>query len=120
MSTCDTILISNLETTCIIGTLPHERVTPQRIIIRLELACDLTAAGISDALADTVDYAALSQEAVAIARDSRCHLLERLAALLAEHCLTKPGVAAATVRIDKPDALPGVAVAAVSITRTKT
>ena len=117
MSIHDTIIIRNLETICIIGTLPRERTEPQRLIIGLELTCDLTRAGVSDAITDTVDYATLAQEATAIARTSHCHLLERLADLLATHCLKQPGVRAVTVRLDKPDALPGGAVAGVSITR---
>lgn len=119
MSVCDTICISNLEAVCIIGTLSHERGVPQRLVIHLELVCDLTAAGVSDALDDTIDYAALAQEVTGIALASRCHLLERLASLIAAHCLQNPRVAAVTVRLEKPDALPGSAVAAVSITRVR-
>ncbi|MBM4163846.1 MAG: dihydroneopterin aldolase [Lentisphaerae bacterium] len=117
MSMHDTIIIRDLETVCIIGTLPRERIEPQRLIMGLELTCDLARAGVSDTITDTVDYATLAQEATAIARTSRCHLLERLAALLAAHCLKQPGVTAVTVRLEKPDALPGSAVAGVSITR---
>jgi dihydroneopterin aldolase len=119
MSIHDAIIIRNLETICIIGTLPQERTEPQRLIIGLELTCDLTRAGVSDAITDTVDYAALAREAAEIARTSHCHLLERLAALLAAHCLKQPGVTAVTVRLDKPDALPGGAIAGVSITRDR-
>lgn len=117
MSIHDTIIIRNLETVCIIGTLPRERTEPQRLVIGLEVICDLARAGVSDAIEDTVDYAALAREAVEIARASHCHLLERLADLLAAHCLKQPGVLAVTVRLEKPDALPGGAVAGVSITR---
>jgi 7,8-dihydroneopterin aldolase/epimerase/oxygenase len=117
MSIHDTIIIRNLETACIIGTLPRERTEPQRLVIGLEVICDLARAGVSDAIEDTVDYAALAREAVEIARTSHCRLLERLANLLATHCLKQPGVRAVTVRLDKPDALPGGAIAGVSITR---
>lgn len=120
MNVHDTICISNLETVCIIGTLPHERVVPQRLVIHLEIACDLAAAGASDALDDTLDYATLAQEVTDIALTGRCHLLERLASLMATHCLQKPRVAAVTVRLEKPDALPHGALAAVSITRART
>ncbi len=115
----DTIRISRLETRCIIGTLPREREIPQRLIIDLELACDLAPAGASDALADTVDYAALAQEAVALANNSHCRLLERLAVLLAQHCLRDPRVTAVTVRLEKPEALPGGAVVRVAVTRAR-
>lgn len=116
----DTIRLATLQTCCIIGTLPHERTTPQRLTIDLELTCDLRQAGASDALADTVDYAALAQEAEVIARDSQCRLLERLATLLANHCLLHPLVAAVAVQLEKPDALPGSAIASVTITRKRT
>jgi len=115
----DTLTIRNLETTCIIGTLPEERTRPQRLVIELNLLCDLARAGASDAIEETTDYAALAAEATAIARSSQCRLLERLAALLAAHCLRKPGVDTVTVRLEKPDALPGGAVASVSITRNR-
>ena len=119
MRVYDTICIRQLETLCLIGVLPHERTTPQRLVISLDLTCDLTRAGESDALEETVDYAAVAQEVTRIACASHCRLIERLAALIAAHCLTKPGVSCVTVRIDKPEALPGGAVAAVSITRRK-
>ncbi len=116
----DTISIRHLETVCIIGVLPQERMTPQRLGISLDLICDLTRAGESDALEDTVDYATVAQEVTRIACTRHCRLIERLAALIAAHCLMKPGVAGVTVRIDKPEALPGGAIAAVSITRHRT
>ena len=78
MENYDVIRITNLSTNCIIGVLPHERTYPQRLVIGLELMCDFTVAGSSDDLADTVDYGALSQAAVAIAQKSECKLLERL------------------------------------------
>jgi dihydroneopterin aldolase len=116
----DTLSIRQLEAVCIIGALPHERTTPQRVVISLDLTCDVSRAGESDALEDTVDYAAVAQEVIQIACASHCRLIERLASLLAAHCLRKPGVTGVTVRIDKPEALPGRAIAAVSITRRRT
>ena len=91
----------------------------QRLIIDLELSCDLTAAGASDDLADTIDYAALASGAVEVARQSRCHLLERLGTLLADHCLALPGVMAAAVRLQKPQALADGAMASVTIRRAR-
>ncbi|NLL84760.1 MAG: dihydroneopterin aldolase [Lentisphaerae bacterium] len=117
MENYDVIRITNLSTNCIIGVLPHERTYPQRLVIGLELMCDFTVAGSSDDLADTVDYGALSQAAVAIAQKSECKLLERLATLLANHCLSYRGVKAVVVQLEKPDALPDGAVASVVMKR---
>jgi dihydroneopterin aldolase len=86
------------------GVLPHERALGQAFTVDAELELDLAPAGASDALADTVDYGALSAALAAVVRDEPYDLIERLAARLCEVCLADARVAAATVTVHKPHA----------------
>jgi FolB domain-containing protein len=113
----DRIYVRDLPVQCIIGELPHERLRPQTIVLNVELHCDLRAAGESDDLADTVDYAAVEAAIASEAAASADRMLERLAARLARRCLGFAGVGAVRLRIDKPAALGRAAAAAVEIFR---
>ena len=63
----DKIIISDLRLPVIVGTLPEERTRRQEIAIDLELDLDLAAAGRSDDLTDTVDYAEIERRVVELA-----------------------------------------------------
>ena len=57
----DRISITGLKADAVIGTFPEERIKPQRIIADIDIFCDLSAAGKSDDLADTIDYFELEE-----------------------------------------------------------
>ena len=99
-----------------IGFNPEERVAPRDLEADVRLAVDLRAAGRSDDLADTVDYASLAERLRAVAAASSFRLLEALAEALAAEALRDPRVAAAEVALRKPGAVPG-ALAEVRIVR---
>jgi len=86
------------------GVLAHEQEFGQTFTVDAELELDLAPAGSSDALADTVDYGALSAELSAVISGERYDLIERLATRLAEVCLARPWVEAATITVHKPHA----------------
>lgn len=102
------------------GVLPHEREFGQTFHVDVELEVDLAAAGASDDLADTVDYGALSGDLAAVVKDERHDLIERLAQRLAEVCLDRPTVAAATVTVHKPHAPVPVPLSDVAVTIRRT
>ncbi|MEI7886354.1 MAG: dihydroneopterin aldolase [Actinomycetes bacterium] len=79
----DQIRIHGLRLVGIVGVLPEERVRAQPLQIDLDLYLDVTAAGQSDALADTVDYGAVCDALHRTVELARPELLERLAAQLA-------------------------------------
>jgi len=114
---CDRLELCGLEVTCVIGDLPEERGREQCLKVDVSLACDLSAAGASDALCDTVDYAALVLSIREALRQSRCHMVECAAACVARVCLADARVTEARVRITKPGAVPGLREAAVEIVR---
>jgi dihydroneopterin aldolase len=102
------------------GVLAHEQELGQAFTVDVALELDLAPAGASDDLADTVDYGALSGELAAVVTDERYDLIERLATRLAEVCLARPSVTAATVTVHKPHAPVPVTLADVAVTLHRT
>ncbi|MBI2346868.1 MAG: dihydroneopterin aldolase [Deltaproteobacteria bacterium] len=115
----DRILIDDLSARCIVGEEGWERTAPQEVRISLELACDLSAAGRTDRLGDTVNYAEVATTVRKYIEESRFHLIEALAEGIADTCLARFPVASVTVRLFKPSHLPGVAEFGVTLTRAR-
>ena len=97
----DRVLITGLRESGIHGVLPEERTRAQPFEVDVELSVDLTAAGVSDALADTVDYALVADAVSRVVRDESHQLLERLAARIADECRTDARVVAVVVTVRK-------------------
>ncbi|MFA5043343.1 MAG: dihydroneopterin aldolase [Kiritimatiellia bacterium] len=114
----DQIQIRQLKLNVVLGVYPRERKAPQAVIVDLALHTNLQAAGRSDRLTDTIDYAALIARVRKAAAKSRCKLLEALAERIAGLCLREPRIAAVDVSVAKPGALPGIGVA-VAICRSR-
>lgn len=112
----DRIIVERLAVFAHHGVLPEEQKTGQRFYVSLDCALDLSQAGMSDDLADSVSYAELAGRAAAIAGSRRFFLIEALADAIARDALDAfPRIEAVTVRVDKPSApipalLDGVAV----------
>lgn len=85
----------------ICGVLPEEQARPQPLEIDLDVHLDLTDAGSSDDLADTVDYGALCAAVEDIVTNGRFHLLEGLAQRVSEAVMNDPRVEAVTVAVRK-------------------
>jgi dihydroneopterin aldolase len=119
MSEADRLELCGLEVACVIGDRPEERGREQRLIVDVSLALDLSAAGRSDALADTVDYAELAEGIRAELRRARCHMIETAAACVAGVCLADPRIRSVRVRVEKPGGVGGLRAAAVVIERER-
>lgn len=96
-----TILVEGLEVLGVHGVLPEEQLRAQPFRVDLELTVDLAPAGVSDDLADTIDYGAVIESVVRIVESERHQLLERLAARIAEACREDARVTAVTVTVRK-------------------
>lgn len=79
----DRVELRGLRVAAICGVLPEERERPQPLEIDLDLWADLSVAGRSDALADTVDYGAVCETVEAVCVGGAPELLEHLAEQLA-------------------------------------
>lgn len=97
----DSINVRELRVKSHIGATEAERARPQLLLVNLEIAVDLRAAGTSDDLADTVDYGKVVAEVEQLISESRCALLEHLAENIAAHIADIPGVNGVTVEVAK-------------------
>ena len=100
----DRIVLRGLRAAGRHGVLAAERSAGQEFGLDLDLEVDTRAAAASDALADTVDYAAVAERAVAVLGGEPVDLLETLADRVAHTVLADGGVAAVTVTVHKPQA----------------
>ena len=115
----DRIVVSDLVCRCVIGVEEWERREPQEVLVSLALTVDLTLAGKSDRIEDSVDYRALKKRVLAEAESSSFHLIEALAERLATICLEDERVEAVQVRVEKPGALRFARTVAVEISRQR-
>lgn len=103
------------------GVLPEEHDRAQPFEVDVEIAADLSAAGRSDALADTIDYGAVTAAAAAVVAGEHSDLLEHLAQRIADATFAVAGAAArevaVTVRKLRPPVPSDLAVSEVSIRR---
>lgn len=105
MENLDKLIITNLRTRCIVGLREEERQKEQDVVLNITLYADLSRAGESDSIEDTVDYSSLKKEILTFVEGSSFLLIERLAQEIAGLCLKKKGVQGVRVRLDKPTAL---------------
>ena len=115
----DRILITDLFTRCIIGINEDERREKQDVVINLILFADLSMAGKTDRVEDTVDYRSIKKRIYTMVENSRYYLVEALAEAIAAICLEHPEIAQVIVRVEKPSALRFAKSVGVEITRSR-
>jgi dihydroneopterin aldolase len=98
------VTIQGLRVSTIIGTLSHERIHRQQLILNISFAYDTAKAAATDDLRYSVDYSAVEKQMVEITEKSSFMLIETLAGKLGEAILKFPGVTGCTVEIIKPAA----------------
>jgi dihydroneopterin aldolase/2-amino-4-hydroxy-6-hydroxymethyldihydropteridine diphosphokinase len=97
------------------GVLPDEKRDGQPFVVDVVMDLDLSAAGASDALDDTVSYAEIAGEVVARITGPSFDLIERLAEVVADDVLGHGRVEAVTVTVHKPQAPVGYPFADVAV-----
>jgi dihydroneopterin aldolase len=112
----DLIRITGIEVFAYHGVLPAEKKDGQHFLVDVELSVDLTSAGASDALAETVDYGLLAQRIHDVVASERWDLIERVAARVAETVLEDTRVGAVVATVHKPAAPITVGFSDVSVT----
>ncbi len=85
------------------GVSPHEKALGQRFIVDITLECDARAAGLSDDLADAVDYVPAYEIVKAVVEGESKDLIESVAEEIAGQILDKLDVSAVSVTIKKPE-----------------
>lgn len=119
------ILLEGLDVQCLIGVHGREQLTPQPLVVHIEAVLDASNAATGDNLAQTRNYDTLATEIGFILQAGRFHLLESAAHVLLRWLLLPPvagshvaPIQQASVRLAKPNALPGQAVAVVECSGT--
>lgn len=102
------------------GVYPEESESGQPFVVDVVLGLDLATAGASDDVADTVHYGELAGQVVAVVEGEPVHLIETLAAQVADVCLSYPLVHEVEVTVHKPDAPVGVPFTDVAVTIVRT
>jgi len=115
----DRIHIRDLLVRCIVGIYPDERREKQDVIINIVLHVDLSNAGKSDDIEDTVNYKTIKKSVLVMVQQSEYLLLEKLADEIAQIALNESLVQRVDVSIDKPGALRFARSVAVEISRIR-
>lgn len=97
----DRVMITGLRLATHIGVTDDERAAPQDVLVDVTLEADLAAAGRSDDLSDTVDYAAAVAAIEEVTGAAERNLLEHLAEQIAARMVAISGVSRVTVRVAK-------------------
>ena len=85
------------------GVSPHEKALGQRFIVDVTMECDARAAGLSDDLADAVDYVPAYEIVKAVMEGESKDLIESIAEDIAGQILETLNVSAVRVTIKKPE-----------------
>ena len=100
------------------GVYKHERIAEQNFMLDISADVDVSAAGKSDSLDDTVDYVRFSDIAKDVVENNSYYLVEKLAEVIAGRILEDVRIHSVSVSILKPQALDN-GIPGVSIVRTR-
>lgn len=118
----DRIELRGLRVVGTIGVLPEEQERAQPFEVDIDLYADLSAAGRSDDLTDTVDYGAVTAEVAAVVGTERHELLERVVQRIADTVLDGHALVDAvtvTIRKTRPPVAHDLSTSAVRVTRRR-
>jgi dihydroneopterin aldolase len=95
------ISIVDLEVFYRVGVPDAERAEPQRLLLTVEMEADFSAAAKSDAIADTIDYFAVTQRLLKFGEGREWKLIEKLAVDIANMILSEFKPLAVSVEVKK-------------------
>ncbi|MBN4058222.1 dihydroneopterin aldolase [Mariprofundus ferrooxydans] len=113
----DLVLIEGLEVRTVIGIYDWEREIRQTVRLDLEMAWDISKAGQSDNIEDTLDYKSVSKRLIDFVEASEFGLIESLAEHCAKIILDEFHVPWLRLKMSKPGAVRGSENVAVLIER---
>jgi FolB domain-containing protein len=119
VSELDRIYIRDLQLRCIVGLNDWEREKRQDVLINVVMHADLSRAGSTDSIEDSVDYKDIKHRIISLVESSEFYLIERLAQAIADLALEDPMVKRVDVTLDKPGALRFARSVAVEISRAR-
>ena len=100
----DKIQIRGLRVYAFHGVKPEEKEKGQPFLLDVDMSMDIRPAGLSDDLADTVNYSKVAKRTVAVMLAEKNDLIERAAERVAQMILEEFPVKEVMVRLKKPRA----------------
>ena len=97
------VFVHDLEIVASIGVFEHEKRYEQRVLISADLWVRDDYDGVSDRLADVLDYGKVMDDIIMLAQSEHVNLNETLAERIARKCLSDQRVERVRVSIAKPD-----------------
>ena len=116
--THDHVFIEGLEIETLIGIYDWERRIRQPLVFDIEMAFDNRIPAATDAIADTLNYKAVSNRIVEYVSQSSFELVETLAERVAQIVITEFGVQRVRLKLSKPGAVRGARAVGVMIERS--
>ena len=111
------VFVHDMEIMASVGIYEVEHRYEQRIILSLDLDVADTYDGASENIHDVLDYSRVVRDAELLIQSSHFKLIETMAERIAAQCLADARVLVATVRIEKPDIMPGCRSVGIEIRR---
>lgn len=112
--------LRDLRIDCIVGVHPHERVTPQPVVLNIELDYDFAPAAASDAIVDAVNYDEVVADVRGLLIARKFQLIETMAEEAVALLLSRHSrVSVVRLDITKPSAVPGAVGSFVRIDRSR-
>ena len=111
------VFVKNLELEAVVGIHEHEKRSPQRLIISVDLNVAEDSQAHEDQLDKVVCYESIVGHIRSICGAGHVNLIETLAERIAESCLKDKRILAVRVRIEKPDIMQDCASVGIEIER---
>jgi dihydroneopterin aldolase len=115
----DIIFLSEVKLETKLGVPAWERMLPQTIIVDIEIGYDLSPAGKSDAIGDTIDYGAVVTRLRETLNINSFQLVEALAEHLCQLIISEFNALNVKIRVAKPGIMPGLKALGVMIERSR-
>ncbi|KAI9311042.1 Dihydropteroate synthase-like protein [Dichotomocladium elegans] len=115
----DKILIKNLVVKNVTGVDSWQRLKSQPVVISVWLYTDITAAGNSDIVTNSIHYGHVTKAITKLAETSSFKSIEALGHAILKVCCVDFGAVRTTVRLEQPKALLHAAAAGVQLSRTR-
>ena len=116
----NTITLTGIHVTTIIGVYAWERQSPRELLIDIACQTDTTTAAHTDDINDTLDYAKLADSLRDFASQATYQLLEAFADAAADMILQSFPVSDLKLTVHKPDVLAHVDDVAITVTKSTT
>lgn len=113
------VFVRDLDLMALIGIYEHEKLTPQRIVVNIDLSVEEGEGPKDDEIGHVVSYEIVVKKVEAIIAEGHTNLVETLCEKIAAACLRDKRVVAARVRVEKPDIIKNARSVGVEIERQR-